>query len=56
MTLKISFFFAVNITCLVCLQQDDVVFYINDNIKSGGEVSAFQKEKLGGDGNGTLYW
>ncbi|XP_027080665.1 DDT domain-containing protein DDR4 [Coffea arabica] len=48
--------FILKALCEIRADQDDVVFYINDNIKSGGEVSAFQKEKLGGDGNGTLYW
>ncbi|KAI5669368.1 hypothetical protein M9H77_19221 [Catharanthus roseus] len=42
--------------CEVRAEQNDIVSYINDTIKNGNTVSTFRKEKLGDDGNGTIYW
>ncbi|KAL2543840.1 DDT domain-containing protein DDR4 [Forsythia ovata] len=42
--------------CEVRADQDDIVSYINEAIKSGTEVSTFRKDKLDGDGHGTAFW
>ncbi|XP_010544490.1 PREDICTED: DDT domain-containing protein DDR4 [Tarenaya hassleriana] len=42
--------------CELRAEQDDVLSYINDNVKQGTQVSFFRKEKLGGDGKKISYW
>ncbi|KAL8115956.1 DDT domain-containing protein DDR4-like [Apium graveolens] len=42
--------------CEIRLIQGDAVSFINDSIKTGSMVSAFQKEKICGDEKGTSYW
>ncbi|KAB2614506.1 remodeling and spacing factor 1 [Pyrus ussuriensis x Pyrus communis] len=42
--------------CELRAKQDDVLAYINVNLKQGTEVSFFRKDKIGGDRNGTTYW
>ncbi|KAG6591600.1 DDT domain-containing protein DDR4, partial [Cucurbita argyrosperma subsp. sororia] len=36
--------------------QDDAVSYISDCSKDKTQISCFQKDKFGGDGNGVSYW
>ncbi|KAL3498365.1 hypothetical protein ACH5RR_041097 [Cinchona calisaya] len=48
--------FILKALCEIRADQDDIVSYVNDTIKNGTGLSTFQKEKLGEDGNGTLYW
>lgn len=38
------------------MQQPDVTAYVNDALKNGTEVSAFQSTKLADDGKGTMFW
>ncbi|KAM1776861.1 hypothetical protein ACFX11_043605 [Malus domestica] len=42
--------------CELRAKQDDVLAYINVNLKQGTEVSFFRKDKMGGDRKGTTYW
>ncbi|CAI9093459.1 OLC1v1028961C1 [Oldenlandia corymbosa var. corymbosa] len=42
--------------CELRADRDDIVTYINDSMKNGTGPCPFQKEKLGEDGKGTLYW
>lgn len=38
------------------LQQDDIRSYIDDSIKHGVPLSAYRKERTGGDSHGVSYW
>ena len=38
------------------LQQDDIRSYIDDSIKNGVPLSAFRKERTGGDSHGVSFW
>lgn len=38
------------------LQQDDILWFIDDSIKNGSEQSNFRKNRIGGDQRGTAYW
>lgn len=38
------------------LQQDDTISYISDCLKDKTQMSCFQKDRFGGDGNGISYW
>ncbi|XP_024976130.1 DDT domain-containing protein DDR4 isoform X3 [Cynara cardunculus var. scolymus] len=38
------------------LKQDDIRSYIDDSIKHGVPLSAFRKERTGGDSHGVSYW
>ncbi|XP_020097853.1 DDT domain-containing protein DDR4-like [Ananas comosus] len=42
--------------CEVRTEQDDVLRYITDELKTGTAVSTFRKERIASDGNGTTYW
>ncbi|CAH9122183.1 unnamed protein product [Cuscuta epithymum] len=42
--------------CEIRADQDDILSHINDSIKNGTALSAFRKDKLGGDGCGISYW
>ncbi|KAG8053160.1 hypothetical protein GUJ93_ZPchr0001g32797 [Zizania palustris] len=42
--------------CEVRSEQNDAVWYVNDELKSGVDISNFRKEKLGSSSNGTVYW
>ncbi|XP_062201467.1 DDT domain-containing protein DDR4-like [Phragmites australis] len=42
--------------CEVRSEQDDVVWYVNNEMKKGNDISNFRKEKLGSGSNGTIYW
>uniref|UniRef100_A0A0E0JEW9 DDT domain-containing protein n=1 Tax=Oryza punctata TaxID=4537 RepID=A0A0E0JEW9_ORYPU len=42
--------------CEVRSEQNDAVWYVNDEMKRGIDISNFRKEKLGSSSNGTLYW
>ncbi|KAK6927426.1 hypothetical protein RJ641_006017 [Dillenia turbinata] len=36
--------------------QEDIVAYINDTMKTGGQIGSFRKDKPAGDGNGIMNW
>ncbi|XP_022852523.1 DDT domain-containing protein DDR4-like, partial [Olea europaea var. sylvestris] len=38
------------------LQQEDIRNYIDNSIKHGVHLSAFRKERIGGDSHGISYW
>ncbi|CAM8879077.1 unnamed protein product [Rhodiola kirilowii] len=42
--------------CELRADQDDAVFYINDALKNGTEVSFFRKDCIGQDARGATYW
>ncbi|CAO2193944.1 unnamed protein product [Urochloa humidicola] len=42
--------------CEVRSEQNDAVWYVNDEMKKGANVSNFRKDKLGSGSNGTIYW
>ncbi|CAO2199282.1 unnamed protein product [Urochloa humidicola] len=42
--------------CEVRSEQNDAVWYVNDEMKKGANVSNFWKDKLGSGSNGTIYW
>ncbi|XP_042481942.1 DDT domain-containing protein DDR4 isoform X2 [Macadamia integrifolia] len=42
--------------CEIRLIHDDILTYINDELKDGRELSTFRKDRIDGDGNGTTYW
>ncbi|XP_023534973.1 DDT domain-containing protein DDR4-like isoform X1 [Cucurbita pepo subsp. pepo] len=42
--------------CQIRADQDDAVSYISDCSKDKTQISCFQKDKFGGDGNGVSYW
>nr|XP_043611308.1 DDT domain-containing protein DDR4 [Erigeron canadensis] len=42
--------------CEIRADQQDVVSYINDAVKSKNELSTFRKTNIGEDGKGTSYW
>ncbi|CAL4965668.1 unnamed protein product [Urochloa decumbens] len=42
--------------CEVRSEQNDAVWYVNDEMKKGANVSNFRKDKLGSGSNGTVYW
>ncbi|CAM8970485.1 unnamed protein product [Rhodiola kirilowii] len=42
--------------CELRADQDDAVFYINDALKNGTEVSFFRKDSIGQDARGATYW
>ena len=41
---------------LSIIQQNDAVWYVNDEMKKGTNISYFRKDKLGSGSNGTVYW
>lgn len=42
--------------CDIRVEQDDIRSYIDDSIKHGVPLSAFRKERTGGDSYGVSYW
>ncbi|KAI3464012.1 hypothetical protein Pfo_020675 [Paulownia fortunei] len=42
--------------CDIRVEQEDIRNYIDDSIKHGVQLSAFRKERLGGDSYGISYW
>ncbi|TVU21504.1 hypothetical protein EJB05_31143, partial [Eragrostis curvula] len=42
--------------CEVRSEQSDAVWYVNDEMKKGTDISNFRKGKLGSGSNGTIYW
>ncbi|PAN32593.1 hypothetical protein PAHAL_5G498800 [Panicum hallii] len=42
--------------CEVRSEQNDAVWYVNDEMKKGTNISYFRKDKLGSGSNGTVYW
>uniref|UniRef100_J3KX06 WHIM1 domain-containing protein n=1 Tax=Oryza brachyantha TaxID=4533 RepID=J3KX06_ORYBR len=42
--------------CEVRSEQNDAVWYVNDEMKKGVSISNFRKEKLGSSSNGSVYW
>ncbi|KAL4559246.1 hypothetical protein LXL04_031381 [Taraxacum kok-saghyz] len=42
--------------CDIRVEQEDIRGYIEDSIKHGVPLSAFRKERTGGDSHGVSYW
>ncbi|KAL0553273.1 hypothetical protein IC582_007162 [Cucumis melo] len=42
--------------CEIRADQDDTISYISDCLKDKTQMSCFQKDRFGGDGNGISYW
>ncbi|KAM7475584.1 hypothetical protein LguiB_022827 [Lonicera macranthoides] len=42
--------------CDIRVEQEDIRNYIEDSIKHGVHLSAFRKERIGGDSHGISYW
>ncbi|XP_043705937.1 DDT domain-containing protein DDR4-like [Telopea speciosissima] len=42
--------------CDIRVEQEDIRGYIDDSIKHGVQLSAFRKERIGGDSHGVSYW
>ncbi|KAL8457287.1 hypothetical protein ACS0TY_035220 [Phlomoides rotata] len=42
--------------CDIRVEQEDIRNYIDDSIKQGVHLSAFRKERIGGDSHGVSYW
>ncbi|KAL1818336.1 hypothetical protein ACET3Z_013205 [Daucus carota] len=42
--------------CDIRVEQEDIRNYIDNSIKEGVQLSAFRKERIGGDSRGIFYW
>lgn len=42
--------------CDIRVEQDDIRSYIDNSLKHGAQLSAFRKERIGGDSHGTFFW
>lgn len=42
--------------CEIRTEQEDLVSYINDELKQGTKLSCFRKDKIGQNKNGVSYW
>lgn len=42
--------------CDIRVEQDDIRSYIDNSVKHGVQLSAFRKERIGGDSHGISYW
>ncbi|KAM0002908.1 putative transcription factor & chromatin remodeling DDT family [Helianthus debilis subsp. tardiflorus] len=42
--------------CDIRVEQEDIRSYIDDSIKNGVPLSAFRKERVGGDSHGVYFW
>uniref|UniRef100_A0A803M1D2 DDT domain-containing protein DDR4 n=1 Tax=Chenopodium quinoa TaxID=63459 RepID=A0A803M1D2_CHEQI len=42
--------------CDIRVEQDDIRSYIDNSLKHGAQLSAFRKERIGGDSHGTSFW
>lgn len=56
--LIVCFFYLLHneLNMFIVLQQEDIRNYIEDSIKHGVHLSAFRKERIGGDSHGISYW
>ncbi|XP_047052163.1 DDT domain-containing protein DDR4-like [Lolium rigidum] len=52
----VSRLFILKALCEVRSEQNDAVWYINDEMKKGVNISNFRKEKLGSASDGSVYW
>ncbi|CAM0880022.1 unnamed protein product [Alopecurus aequalis] len=48
--------FILKALCEVRSEQNDAVWYVNDEMKKGVNISNFRKEKLGSANDGSIYW
>uniref|UniRef100_A0ACD5VPK5 Uncharacterized protein n=1 Tax=Avena sativa TaxID=4498 RepID=A0ACD5VPK5_AVESA len=48
--------FILKALCEVRSEQNDAVWYVNDEMKKGVNISNFRKEKLGSANDGSVYW
>lgn len=42
--------------CDIRVEQEDIRSYIDECMKHGIQLSAFRKERIGGDSHGISYW
>nr|GMC69776.1 DDT domain-containing protein DDR4 [Ipomoea batatas] len=42
--------------CDIRVEQEDIRNYIDNSLKQGVQLSAFRKERIGGDSHGISYW
>ncbi|VFR01255.1 unnamed protein product [Cuscuta campestris] len=42
--------------CDIRVEQEDIRNYIDESLKQGAPLSAFRKERIGGDSHGISYW
>ncbi|PKA61400.1 hypothetical protein AXF42_Ash014317 [Apostasia shenzhenica] len=42
--------------CDIRVEQEDIRNYIEDSLKHGIQLSAFRKDRIGGDSHGVSYW
>ncbi|XP_022134924.1 DDT domain-containing protein DDR4 isoform X2 [Momordica charantia] len=42
--------------CDIRVEQEDIRSYIENSLKHGVQLSAFRKERIGGDSHGTYFW
>ncbi|KNA15601.1 hypothetical protein SOVF_096760 [Spinacia oleracea] len=42
--------------CDIRVEQEDIRSYIDSSLKHGAQLSAFRKERIGGDSHGTSFW
>ncbi|XP_022768134.1 DDT domain-containing protein DDR4-like isoform X2 [Durio zibethinus] len=42
--------------CDIRVEQEDIRNYIDNSLKHGVQISAFRKERIGGDSQGITYW
>ncbi|KAF5458529.1 hypothetical protein F2P56_022552 [Juglans regia] len=42
--------------CDIRVEQEDIRNYIDNSLKQGVQLSAFRKERTGGDSHGMFYW
>lgn len=42
--------------CDIRVEQEDIRSYIDASLKHGAQLSAFRKERIGGDSHGTSFW
>ncbi|MED6106947.1 hypothetical protein PIB30_009556 [Stylosanthes scabra] len=42
--------------CDIRVEQEDIRSYIDNSLKHGVQLSAFRKERIGGDSHGISYW
>ncbi|XP_022972308.1 DDT domain-containing protein DDR4-like isoform X1 [Cucurbita maxima] len=42
--------------CDIRVEQEDIRSYIENSLKHGVQLSAFRKERIGGDSHGTCFW
>ncbi|KAE8819667.1 hypothetical protein D1007_02316 [Hordeum vulgare] len=52
----VSRLFILKALCEVRSEQNDAIAYINDEMKKGGTIGNFRKDKLGSASDGAIYW